>query len=127
MLNPDTISIPLSNLSFLSPDSRCYSFDHRANGYSRGEGFGVVLIKLLSEALRDGNTIPSSGRVQKSGVSPKSSPPRAIEKQRVYAEKATQLDQIINAMPRNKVFNNLNHVRLDSKPSKTPKGSPPKP
>ena len=57
MLNPDTISIPLSNLSFLSPDSRCYSFDHRANGYSRGEGFGVVLIKLLSEALRDGNTI----------------------------------------------------------------------
>lgn len=57
ILNPDTISIPLSNLSFLSPDSRCYSFDHRANGYSRGEGFAVVLIKLLSEALRDGNTV----------------------------------------------------------------------
>lgn len=57
ILNPDTTTIPLSNLNFLSPDSRCYSFDHRANGYSRGEGFAVVVIKLLSEALRDENTI----------------------------------------------------------------------
>ncbi|KAL8893510.1 MAG: hypothetical protein Q9192_005191 [Flavoplaca navasiana] len=57
MLNPDTIMMSLSNLNFLSPDSRCYSFDHRANGYSRGEGFGIVVIKLLSEAIRDGNTI----------------------------------------------------------------------
>lgn len=57
IFSPDTIAIPLSNLNFLSPDSRCYSFDHRANGYSRGEGFGVVAIKLLSEALQDSNTI----------------------------------------------------------------------
>ncbi|KAL8726146.1 MAG: hypothetical protein Q9166_006903 [cf. Caloplaca sp. 2 TL-2023] len=57
MLNPDTIMMSLSNLNFLSPESKCYSFDHRANGYSRGEGFGVVVIKLLSEALRDSNTI----------------------------------------------------------------------
>lgn len=57
MLNPDTIMMSLSNLNFLSPDDRCYSFDSRANGYSRGEGFGVVLIKLLSEALREGDTI----------------------------------------------------------------------
>ena len=57
MLNPDTIMMSLSNLSFLSPDDRCWSFDHRANGYSRGEGFGVVIIKLLSEALREGDTI----------------------------------------------------------------------
>lgn len=57
MLNPDSVMMSLSNLNFLSPDSRCYSFDHPANGYSRGERFGVVVIKLLSEALRDGNTI----------------------------------------------------------------------
>lgn len=49
--------IPLSNLGFLSPDSRCHSFDHRANGYARGEGIGAVVIKPLSHALRDGNTI----------------------------------------------------------------------
>lgn len=47
----------LSNLSFLSPDGRCYSFDHRANGYARGEGIGVIVLKRLQDAIRDGNTI----------------------------------------------------------------------
>ncbi|KAG0649046.1 Highly reducing polyketide synthase [Hyphodiscus hymeniophilus] len=42
---------------FLSPDSRCFSFDHRANGYSRGEGVGTLIIKPLSAALKDGDTI----------------------------------------------------------------------
>lgn len=49
--------IPLTNLGFLSPDSKCYSFDHRANGYSRGEGFGILVLKRLSDALRDNDTI----------------------------------------------------------------------
>ena len=43
----------------LSPDGKCHSFDHRANGYSRGEGFGVLLIKRLDDAIRDGDTIRS--------------------------------------------------------------------
>ncbi|KAI1425159.1 putative polyketide synthase [Xylaria sp. FL1777] len=47
----------LSNLHFLSPDSRCYSFDHRANGYARGEGIAVLILKRVSDAIRDGNTI----------------------------------------------------------------------
>ncbi|KAG8158021.1 hypothetical protein KVR01_012293 [Diaporthe batatas] len=34
-----------------------FSFDDRANGYSRGEGFSAVLVKRLSDALRDGDTI----------------------------------------------------------------------
>ncbi|KAL9032217.1 MAG: hypothetical protein Q9180_006624 [Flavoplaca navasiana] len=51
------MSLPLSNMNFLSHDSRCFSFDHRANGYGRGEGFGVVVIKRLSDAIRDGDTI----------------------------------------------------------------------
>ena len=54
--NPDLI-IPMTNLNFLSPDSKSRSFDFRANGYSRGEGFGVVIIKRLIDALRDGNMI----------------------------------------------------------------------
>ncbi|KAF1828904.1 reducing type I polyketide synthase [Decorospora gaudefroyi] len=48
---------PLTSLNFLGPDSISYSFDHRANGYARGEGFGVVVVKRLADALRDGNTI----------------------------------------------------------------------
>jgi acyl transferase domain-containing protein len=44
-------------MSFLSPDSRCYSFDHRANGYARGEGSVVLLLKRLGDAIRDKDMI----------------------------------------------------------------------
>ncbi|KAF2865597.1 hypothetical protein BDV95DRAFT_652025 [Massariosphaeria phaeospora] len=47
----------MNNLGFLSPDSKCYSFDHRANGYSRGEGVGAVVIKPLTKAVQDRNCI----------------------------------------------------------------------
>ncbi|KAI1341943.1 hypothetical protein F5Y15DRAFT_406440 [Xylariaceae sp. FL0016] len=56
-LDPRAMTIPLARQKFLSPDSQCYSFDERANGYSRGEGVGVVVLKRLSKALRDGDTI----------------------------------------------------------------------
>jgi acyl transferase domain-containing protein len=44
-------------MSFLSPDGRCYSFDHRGNGYARGEGVAALLLKPLSRAMKDGNPI----------------------------------------------------------------------
>ncbi|KAI2936356.1 hypothetical protein CBS63078_867 [Aspergillus niger] len=47
----------MSNVKFLSPDSCCYSFDERANGYARGEGLAVTVLKRVSDAVRDGNTI----------------------------------------------------------------------
>lgn len=56
LLDPDFSTI-LSNMQMLSPDGRCYTFDHRANGYSRGEGVAVVILKRLSDALRDNDTI----------------------------------------------------------------------
>ncbi|KAK7937187.1 uncharacterized protein PG986_014055 [Apiospora aurea] len=47
----------LSNMGMLSPDSKCFSFDHRANGYGRGEGIAALILKRLPDALRDNNTI----------------------------------------------------------------------
>jgi acyl transferase domain-containing protein len=56
MLNPGTTQ-DLADLGFLSPDGTSYAFDDRANGYGRGEGIGVVIVKALSKAIRDGDTI----------------------------------------------------------------------
>lgn len=56
MLTPES-QLYLNNLGMLSKDSRCYSFDHRANGYGRGEGVGVLVVQPLDEAIRAGRTI----------------------------------------------------------------------
>ncbi|KAI0817435.1 hypothetical protein GGR55DRAFT_685082 [Xylaria sp. FL0064] len=56
-LEPLSSAIGLSTMNFLSSDSRCYSFDERANGYARGEGFGVLVIKPLVDAIAAGDTI----------------------------------------------------------------------
>ncbi|KAF2800540.1 ketoacyl-synt-domain-containing protein [Melanomma pulvis-pyrius CBS 109.77] len=47
----------LSNLSMLSSQGRSFSFDHRANGYGRGEGYGIIVVKTLSEAINNGDCI----------------------------------------------------------------------
>ena len=45
------------SLGVLSPDGRCHSFDARANGYVKGEGVGVLVLKPLERALADGDPI----------------------------------------------------------------------
>ncbi|MDC0708174.1 type I polyketide synthase [Stigmatella sp. ncwal1] len=46
-----------SRTHMLSPDGRCKTFDAAANGIGRGEGCGLVLLRRLSDALKDGDPI----------------------------------------------------------------------
>jgi acyl transferase domain-containing protein len=52
MLLPETTE-SIGDFGALSPDGRCWTFDHRANGYVRGEGGAFVVLKLLSSAIAD--------------------------------------------------------------------------
>ncbi|MGE0127974.1 MAG: type I polyketide synthase [Blastocatellales bacterium] len=56
LLKPET-TIGFSRASMLSPDGRCKAFDASANGYTRSEGAGVVVLKPLPNALADGDQI----------------------------------------------------------------------
>ncbi|MYB86795.1 MAG: SDR family NAD(P)-dependent oxidoreductase, partial [Acidimicrobiaceae bacterium] len=45
------------NAGMLAPDGRCKTFDAAANGYVRGEGCGILVLKRLSDAEADGDRI----------------------------------------------------------------------
>ncbi|MCP5093982.1 MAG: polyketide synthase, partial [Chloroflexi bacterium] len=49
-----SMHIMTSKAGMLSTDGRCFTFDQRANGFVPGEGVGVILLKRLSDAQRDG-------------------------------------------------------------------------
>ncbi|CEL10309.1 hypothetical protein ASPCAL13430 [Aspergillus calidoustus] len=56
LINPNT-SHQLTAMHMLSPEGISHTFDDRANGYGRGDGIGAMVVKRLSDALRDGDTI----------------------------------------------------------------------
>lgn len=51
--------VALSKGGYLAPDGHCKTFDARADGYGRGEGAGLLVLKRLSEAQEDGDRIHS--------------------------------------------------------------------
>ncbi|KRV50594.1 polyketide synthase [Wenjunlia vitaminophila] len=56
MLMPES-SISLSRFGTLAPDGRCKAYDASADGLGRGEGCGVVVLKRLADAERDGDRV----------------------------------------------------------------------
>ncbi len=79
IMSPEN-SIACSRWGMLAPDGQCKTFDATANGYVRSEGCGVIVLKRLSDAVRDGDTVqalirgsavnqdgPSSGQTVPSG------------------------------------------------------------
>ncbi|KQU73850.1 MULTISPECIES: type I polyketide synthase [unclassified Rhizobacter] len=56
ILSPD-LYIALSHSRMLSPEGKCRTFDAAADGFARGEGCGVVVLKRLGDAQADGDRI----------------------------------------------------------------------
>lgn len=56
ILSPQ-LMVALSAANMLSPDGRCKTFAADADGYVRGEGCGIIVLKRLQDAERDGDTV----------------------------------------------------------------------
>ncbi len=56
ILSPE-LSIAFSQAQMMSASGHCKTFDENADGYVRAEGCGIVILKPLSQALRDGDAI----------------------------------------------------------------------
>ncbi len=82
-------SLLMSKAGLLSPDGRCKSFSANADGFGRGEGCGVVVLKRLSDAQRDGDRIMAvvrGGAVVHNGFSSGITAPSGKSQARVIAE-----------------------------------------
>ncbi len=56
ILSPDPF-VTMSRAGMLAADGKCKTFDAAADGFVRGEGCGVVVLKRLSDALADGDRV----------------------------------------------------------------------
>ena len=85
ILTPDN-SVILSRSQMLAADGRCKTFDAAANGYVRGEGCGVILLKRLSDAIADGDPIQATilgSAVNQDGRSNGLTAPNGLAQQKV--------------------------------------------
>ncbi len=77
------------NAGMLAPDGQCKAFDASANGFVRGEGCGIVVLKLLSKAEADGDRIWGvilGSAVNQDGATPGLTVPSREAQERVVGE-----------------------------------------
>jgi len=77
-------NVTLAAAQMVAPDGRCKTFDASADGYVRGEGCGIVVLRRLSDALKAGDRILALIRgtaVNQDGASSGFSVPNGIAQQ----------------------------------------------
>lgn len=99
ILTPATM-MPMTALNFLGKSGKCFTFTNKAEGYGRGEGVGVVILKRLDDAIRDNDTIRAvirGSRVNQDGRTPgitmPSSDAQLSNIKAVYKEAGLDVDQ----------------------------------
>jgi myxalamid-type polyketide synthase MxaB len=88
ILRPE-VTIVFSKARMMSPKGRCATFDAEADGYVRGEGCGMLVLKRLSDALKDGDSIQAIIRgsaVNQDGRSSSLTAPNGLAQQAVIRE-----------------------------------------
>ncbi|KAF7445064.1 Polyketide synthase module protein [Pyrenophora tritici-repentis] len=92
VMHPDALTI-MSGMGMLNPDGKSYAFDSRGEGYGRGEGVAMIVLKRLDRALEDGDRVhaivANSGTNQDgktSGLNTPSGDAQATLCSRVYRE-----------------------------------------
>jgi acyl transferase domain-containing protein/acyl carrier protein len=88
ILTPEPFVI-FSRWGMMAPDGRCKTFDARADGFVRGEGCGIVVLKRLSDAVADGDTVMAVIRgsaVNQDGASSGLTVPNGLAQQEVVRQ-----------------------------------------
>ncbi len=88
MLMP-SLTVAFSHAHMMAADGRCKTFDAAADGYVRGEGCGILVLKRLADAQRDGDPILAvilGSAVNQDGRSNGLTAPNALAQQAVIRE-----------------------------------------
>jgi len=116
VLFTSTTYIQMSQLGMLSPTGQCRTFSSDADGYVRGEGSGVVLLKPLTKAIEDGDRI--YGVIQGSAIN-HGGKARTITSPNVYAQA-----QVIRSAYNNANISPNTVSYIESHGTGTPLGDP---
>jgi acyl transferase domain-containing protein len=88
ILTPEN-TITYAKNRMMSPEGRCKTFDSRADGYVRGEGCGVLILKKLSKAKADGDQVLGvilGSAVNQDGRSTGLTAPNGLAQKELYLE-----------------------------------------